>query len=84
VKHAGAQTLAALVPLLDAVRDAAGAALVERKTGTFYRRGAAFLHFHEDPAGVFADLKGAGGWERFAVTSAAQRALLLREIKSRL
>jgi hypothetical protein len=84
VKHAGAQTLAALAPLLEAVRVAAGVSLVERKAGTFYRRGAAFLHFHEDPAGVFADLKGAAGWERFAVTSSAQRALLLREVKSRL
>ena len=29
----------------------------ERKVGTFYVRSSAFLHFHEDPAGLFADIK---------------------------
>lgn len=84
MKHAGAQALATLAPLLAAVRAAAGATLVERKAGTFYRRGAAFLHFHEDPAGLFADLKAEVGWKRFAVDSAAQRTALLRALKSRL
>jgi hypothetical protein len=84
VKHAGAPTLAHLAPLLASVREVAGAVLVERKAGTFYKRGAAFLHFHEDAAGLFADLKGDDGWERLQVDSAAQRAALLRRIKARL
>ncbi len=84
MKHAGADALATLAPLLDDVRRLAGHALVERKPGTFYRRSVAFLHFHEDPAGMFADLKGPAGWERFEVTRASQQAALLRVLKARL
>ena len=85
MKHAGAQTLALLAPLLDGIRRVAGAALVERKPGTFYRRSAAFLHFHEDPAGLFADLKqGNGTWQRFEIGSPSQQAALLRAVALRL
>ena len=31
--------------------------LTERTPGTFYRRSRAFLHFHADPAGIFADVR---------------------------
>ena len=81
MKHAGPQTLAALAPLLAQLRAALPAA-VERKAGTFYRKGQAFLHFHEDPAGLFADLKVAGQWQRSAVNTAAERAALVRAAKS--
>ena len=47
------QTLQQLSELLDALRQ--DASLVERTPGAFYRRSKAFLHFHEDPAGIFAD-----------------------------
>jgi hypothetical protein len=53
---------------------------LERRPGTFYVRGRAFLHFHEDPAGLFADLKRAGDWERFAVNDAAERDGLLHAV----
>ena len=56
-------------------------ALQERKRGAFYRRGHAWLHFHEDPAGLFADLKIDGSWVRFPVNSVAERAALLRRLK---
>jgi hypothetical protein len=44
--------------------------LKEKKIGTFYLRGSAFLHFHEDPAGLFADAKLDGKtFARFAVST---------------
>lgn len=76
MKHAGPQALAGLEPLLAELRKLPG--LVERKTGTFYRRSQAFLHFHEDPAGLFADLKCGQEWERLRVSTAAERRALLR------
>jgi hypothetical protein len=78
VRHAGPDALDALEDLLAAIR--AHAALSERKRGTFYRKSAAFLHFHEDPEGLFADLKCGGDWERFRVSDAKERAAFLREV----
>ncbi|HEX4183540.1 MAG TPA: hypothetical protein VHY34_09795 [Caulobacteraceae bacterium] len=52
MKHAGQEALDAL----EAVR--LRRALTERKRGVFYRKSRAWLHFHEDPAGLFADLRG--------------------------
>jgi len=78
VKHAGPEALDRLHDLLVKLRS--HESLVERKRGTFYRKGSAFLHFHEDPAGLFADLKLAGEFTRFRVSTAAERAVLLREV----
>ena len=47
--------------------------LVERSPGVFYRKGRAFLHFHEDPSGLHADLRPGAEWERFRVETAAER-----------
>jgi hypothetical protein len=58
--------------------------LKERSRGTFYRKSAAFLHFHEDPDGLFADLKRAGEFTRFRVSTARERAALLREVAAEL
>jgi hypothetical protein len=70
MKHAGQHTLAALAPLLARLRNIDG--LVERGTGIFYLRSKAFLHFHEDPAGVFADVRFDGAeFSRVALTPAA-------------
>ena len=55
MKHAGAATLDALQPLLTQVRAISG--LREKNRGVFYRRGRAALHFHEDPTGLFADVR---------------------------
>ena len=55
MKHASTQVLDTLAPLLERLRAIPG--LRERKPGTFYLRSGAFLHFHEDPAGLFADVK---------------------------
>lgn len=69
MKHAGPSTLDELEPLLAQLRGLAG--MVEKKRGVFYRKSQAFLHFHEDPKGLFADLRAAAGsdFERFDVTS---------------
>ena len=54
--------------------------LREKSRGVFYRGGRAALHFHEDPAGMFADLRLGNEWERFAANTTAERAALLRRI----
>jgi hypothetical protein len=56
--------------------------LVERKRAIFYRGTTAFLHFHEDPAGMFADLRSGADFERYAVNTKAEIARLLRAAKA--
>lgn len=70
MKHAGPAALDALEPLLADLRTIAG--LQERSRGVFYRKGRAFLHFHEDPKGLFADIRNAAGddFDRSDVTAA--------------
>ena len=75
MKHAGAGALEALSDLLTSLRTRAG--LVEKRPGIFYRRGKAFLHFHEDRAGFFADLRDGSDWQRLPVNSPAERTQLL-------
>ena len=77
MKHAGADTLKQLEPLLRRLRTIPK--LVERKPGTFYLRSSAFLHFHEDPAGVFADIKLNGAaFERMALSGEKDYASLFK------
>ena len=79
MKHAGPEALAQLAPLLHHLRGMPG--LQERKPGIFYRRGSAFLHFHEDPAGLFADAKLEGrAFQRLAVDTAEQQARLVQAV----
>jgi hypothetical protein len=73
MKHAGERALARLAPLLAALRTWG---LREPKPGTFYRGSVAFLHFHEDAAGDFADLKVDGDWQRLRVVTQRERAQL--------
>ncbi|WP_430418779.1 hypothetical protein [Phenylobacterium sp.] len=75
MKHAGAAALDQLETLLNALR--AVPSLRETSRGVFYRRGRAFLHFHEDPRGLFADLRDGPDFERFDVTDPAGRDALL-------
>jgi hypothetical protein len=76
MKHAGADALNQLEPILAEVRKLAG--LKEKSRGTFYCGSSAFLHFHEDPAGFFADLKVDGDFVRFPVNSKTQTQTFLR------
>ena len=76
MKHAGPQALDELEPILREIRKLDG--LTEKKRGTFYHRGNAMLHFHEDPAGFFADLKVDGEFVRLAVNTKREEAEFLR------
>ncbi len=76
MKHAGPEAVARLEPLLAQLR--ALPTLVETRPGIFQRKSSAFLHFHEDPAGLFADLKRGADFERFPVNTSAERAALVR------
>ena len=82
MKHAGPEALDQIHELL--VRLRRHEKLLERKCGTFYRKSSAFLHFHEDPEGMFADLKLGGEFERFRVTTAKERAVFLRRVAAEL
>ena len=79
MKHAGAEALAELELVLREVRRLGG--LTEKKTGIFYRKRDAFLHFHEDAAGLFADLKISGDYVRFRVSTGAERKTFLAAAK---
>jgi hypothetical protein len=83
VKHASSAGLDQLEPLLVNLREIAG--LRERGRGVFYRLGRAFLHFHENPTGLFADLRDEDGrdFERFGVSDSAGRARLLAASRAR-
>lgn len=52
--------------------------LNEKSRGCFYWKSRGFLHFHEDPKGLFADLGDApsGGFDRIEVTDEGLAALL--------
>ena len=69
MKHAGEIALDQLEPLLARVRALPG--LTERTRGVFYRKSRAFLHFHEDPKGLFGDVRAADDkdFDRFDVTT---------------
>lgn len=77
MKHAGPAAIEALAPLLVEVRrDLEG--VIEKKPGTFYCKGRGLLHFHEDPAGFFADLRIEGEWRRFPVNQPRETATFLK------
>jgi hypothetical protein len=82
MRHARDDALNELEDVLAAVRSFHG--LTERKRGAFYRKSAGFLHFHEDPAGLFADLKVASDLERFRVSTPEERAALLARVEGAL
>jgi hypothetical protein len=67
VKRAGPDALNRLEWLLSALRELPR--LREKSRGTFYRGSRAFLHFHEDPAGLFADVLLDAEFERLDVSN---------------
>ena len=80
VRHAGPTALDRLEPLLDELRLVPG--LTEKSRGVFYRRSRAFLHFHEDPSGLYADVRTGADFERFALTSRDERRKLVALVRS--
>ena len=82
MRHATPEALDRLEPLLARLRAVDG--LRERKRGNFTRGSAAFLHFHVDPAGLFADVKLGQSFERFRVTTDAEQDALLAAVRREL
>jgi len=84
MRHARPEDLDRLEHLLAQLRALPG--LTEKSRGTFYVKSRAFLHFHEDPAGLFADIRDTAGvdFERVAVTDPAGQARLVALARERL
>ena len=78
MKHATASALDRLEPLLAELRELP--ALTEKSRGVFYRMSAAYLHFHEDKADLFADIRRADGeFDRHRVETEDERAVFTDE-----
>ena len=72
MKHAGPDALNRLTLILAALR--ALPEIHEKRPGVFYRRSKAFLHFHDDLTGLYADVRAVDGadFDRFKVDEAGQ------------
>jgi hypothetical protein len=79
MRRAGAATLERIAPLLVALRS--HPALREGRPGHFHLGAREVLHFHDDPAGVFADLRLAAGFVRLPATSPAEQAEVLGRLE---
>ncbi len=80
MKHATPETLDRLQPLLEKL--SAMPALAQRSRGVYSLKSKAFLHFHEDAAGIFADVSDNGSWSRVAVNSKKDEVDLLRLVST--
>jgi hypothetical protein len=78
MKHAGVAALHGLSELLEQIRIKEG--IKEKSLGIFYRKSKAFLHFHEDPAGLFADLRVGADFDRYPVNTKKDWKALLRAV----
>ncbi len=80
MRHATPDDLVPIEALLTDLRSVSG--LVERTPGVFYRRSRAFLHFHADPSGLFADVRLQGeDFERIPIDSPTAQAALLGQVR---
>ena len=81
MKHAGSAALAEIDGLLDRLRKLDW--LNERSPGTFYRGSRSFLHFHEDPTGVYADVRldVEEGFVRVRTTTRVEQDALMRRVR---
>ena len=80
MKHATAEYLKAYDGLLNEVRTFKR--LREKKPGSFYLGGKGLLHFHENQACLFADLKAGLEFVHYPVNTAKEQAVLLRAISA--
>jgi hypothetical protein len=79
MKHASEAALDSIQPVLFELRQLEG--MRERRPGIFYRKSSAFIHFHEDPAGIFADVSRDREWLRLPVNTASERRHFVRLVK---
>ncbi len=80
MRHATPEDLGGLTGLLGRLRAIEG--LVERRPGIFYRRSRAFLHFHHDPSGMFADVRLDDDFVRLPVGTPVQQADLVARVRA--
>lgn len=81
MKHAGTDALDSIEVLLHRIREFP--TIREKKRGIFYRKSSSFLHFHEDPKGIFADIRGVDGdFQRLAVNTQAEQDILLQRLEA--
>lgn len=78
MRHARSEDLDRIEPLLARIREASGGVLKEKKRGCFYLKSKGFLHFHEDPKGMFADI----GDDRIQVDDPAGASEVLARVKA--
>ena len=78
MRHARPDALDRLEALLAELRTFE--ALVEKRRGVFYRGSKAFVHFHEGPTGLYADVRVGADFERFSVNSPEQRQALIGDV----
>jgi hypothetical protein len=76
MRHARDEDLDRIEPLLQRIRAAGAGVLKEKKRGCFYLKSKGFLHFHEDPKGMFADI----GDDRIQVDEPAGAAEVLARV----
>ena len=76
MRHARDEDLDRIEPLLVQIRAAGAGVLKEKKRGCFYVKSKGFLHFHEDPKGMFADVED----DRIQVDDPAGAAELLARV----
>ena len=81
MKHASESTLESVASMLERRRSMD--ALVEKSPGVFYRKSRAFLHFHEDPSGMFVDVrfKTEEEFTRLPVTTPKKQAALRLKVE---
>lgn len=82
MKHASATALDRLENVLRDLRTLPG--MKETSRGVFYRGGRAFLHFHEDPTGLYADLRRGPIFERFGMNAETEKAQLVALVRQAL
>ena len=82
MKHADSETLHQLEGLMEQLRELDG--LKEKKRGVFYRKSRAFLHFHVDPTGLYADVRLGLDFERHRVTTPQEQRALLAQVRGAL
>ena len=82
MRHARPQDLDRIDALLARLRTIDG--MREKKLGVFFVGSKSFLHFHEDPAGMFADLAVGAAFERFRVTTAAEQEAFVEAVREAL
>jgi len=79
MRHARTAALDQLEEVLAALRTLAS--IRERTRGVFYLRAQAFTHFHEDPSGLYADLRRNAEFERFPVNTPQERSDYLTAVR---